>query len=1000
MDGDGDLSAAAEVHTGAMIALLPSEEDAARLALHGGEPQDQLHLTLYYLGEAADWPEPEQASLIAAIGRVASGLSTIHAHAFGAALWNPDGEGPCWVWNVGGSRDPETTGSTLGDAYRRVTVALEDRHGEARIPEQHAPWSPHVAAVYSSDNWSGDLAERVGPVTFDRIRVAFAGKNYDFPMSALESVADLASSMPPQLREYWLVGPGAAKVRWGTPGLFKRCVKELRSKFPQDPEGLCANLYHEATGQWPGRQHSLSEDEGGKTTEELESTIMADGMGDTAPLGWHTPDGSGLAFEGLETGDGRIFAPGALYWEEGPWPLQYSERMGEGHNGAELAGSIMSMARSGDGAITATGCIYPSVDAGEEAAMLLSQGAPIGVSVDLDDVSVEFIDRSSGEPVPPEENMWPEDAPAYSATAASMSVLRTGDGWHITSRSEMEWTASGTSMAGQSTVMRLLLDEEGAVPRSLFAAAGDGDPGDGLALDSQSSGDVLMRITRARVRGATLVSMPAFAGARIELDEMPAAPPAPNADLMASGEAAMFAVVDLVTSANRPMRIADVAYGLGLPIEDARSHLSRATQEGMLVKLARAAYVRPLPKEAMIAAATGDTGLPIADRNTPWDSTKAQTAVKMWADGDPAKLKRAYLWVDPSKDPANVTSYKLQVATLIGDRLTIVPDAVFAVAAVLQGARGGVDIPEADVAGVKSKVEALYSAMEKKFDQPYQVPWATASGEPEELSEADTELFASAWRALADMPPMPAEWFQEPTAEELPPGGPGMNYKDGRVFGWVAQAGEPHAGYAKKITIDTLGRIDTTHFLRQRFQLDNGSQVKAGAFTMNTGHHRDGAECETGACAFDDTRTVAAIVTVGMNERGMWFSGAAHPALSEWDRRVFSAVQPSYHLKQGPGGNWQLRGVLAVPVPGHSSPLLASAVIERTNLALMASAAMDLEEPQVQTEGVQAAELLASLDYDRLADAMVAAMSRAEQRKADEEAELAALIASASELDA
>ncbi|NED85231.1 hypothetical protein G3I76_34750, partial [Streptomyces sp. SID11233] len=90
-------------------------------------------------------------------------------------------------------------------------------------------------------------------------------------------------------------------------------------------------------------------------------------------------------------------------------------------------------------------------------------------------------------------------------------------------------------------------------------------------------------------------------------------------------------------------------------------------------------------------------------------------------------------------------------------------------------------------------------------------------------------------------------------------------------------------------------------------------------------------------CQFDDTRTVAGIVTVGMNQRGMWFSGAASPWLAEWDRAVFQACQPSYHMRQGRGGAWQLRAVLSVPVPGHSSPLLASAVAERSNLALVAS---------------------------------------------------------------
>jgi hypothetical protein len=174
-----------------------------------------------------------------------------------------------------------------------------------------------------------------------------------------------------------------------------------------------------------------------------------------------------------------------------------------------------------------------------------------------------------------------------------------------------------------------------------------------------------------------------------------------------------------------------------------------------------------------------------------------------------------------------------------------------------------------------------------------------------------------------------------------------VHYANGRIFGWVAQAGEPHAGYpGRNLTIESLGELDMTHFLRARFRLDDGSEIRAGAFTMNAPHHRDGAECESAACQFDDSRTVAGIVTVGMSERGLWFAGAAAPWLSEWDRKVFAACQPSYHMKQGSDGRWQLRAVLSVPVPGHSSPLLATAaaVAERSNLALAASAAADLAD--------------------------------------------------------
>lgn len=71
-------------------------------------------------------------------------------------------------------------------------------------------------------------------------------------VTAAMSAETFQSRMPAQLKRYWLRGEGAAKIRWGTPGAFDRCVRNLADEFPQDVKGLCANLYHEATGHWPG----------------------------------------------------------------------------------------------------------------------------------------------------------------------------------------------------------------------------------------------------------------------------------------------------------------------------------------------------------------------------------------------------------------------------------------------------------------------------------------------------------------------------------------------------------------------------------------------------------------------------------------------------------------------------------------------------------------------------------------------------------------------------
>lgn len=57
-----------------------------------------------------------------------------------------------------------------------------------------------------------------------------------------------------RLKEYWVHGEGAAKIRWGEPGDFNRCVSHL-GKYVVDPKGLC-NTYHEAAlGVAPGQEH-------------------------------------------------------------------------------------------------------------------------------------------------------------------------------------------------------------------------------------------------------------------------------------------------------------------------------------------------------------------------------------------------------------------------------------------------------------------------------------------------------------------------------------------------------------------------------------------------------------------------------------------------------------------------------------------------------------------------------------------------------------------------
>lgn len=185
-----------------------------------------------------------------------------------------------------------------------------------------------------------------------------------------------ARGMPAKLKRYWLVGKGAAKIRWGVPGDWARCVRQLRKYFPTDPEGLCANLHHDALGEWPGREHQHAIE-----LEEAAALLAAAPiLGDVM---WMAP----LAPIGIPTGDGRMFRPGALSFRALPLPLEWAKARNGGHAGAVTVGRILGTTIGPD----ATGQEYawgygdlfdPAVIPEAAQALALIEGGVAGLSLD------------------------------------------------------------------------------------------------------------------------------------------------------------------------------------------------------------------------------------------------------------------------------------------------------------------------------------------------------------------------------------------------------------------------------------------------------------------------------------------------------------------------------------------------------------------------------------------------------------------------------------------
>lgn len=175
-----------------------------------------------------------------------------------------------------------------------------------------------------------------------------------------------------------------------------------------------------------------------------------------------------LTIEGVQTGDGRVIAEGAIEWSELPLPLAWLEQEQHGNllAGGVQVGTIDMIERVGN-EIRGSGMIDDDNPDGAEVVRRMEAGtAPGGsrffVSIDADDYEVEIIAP---------EGM--DDA----------DIL-------------------------------------------VIGAAGEPDPGpgggpDGELLFEMAADEIIERATRLRIRGATLCAVSAFDGAFITLDGMP-----------------------------------------------------------------------------------------------------------------------------------------------------------------------------------------------------------------------------------------------------------------------------------------------------------------------------------------------------------------------------------------------------------------------------------------------------------------------------------------------
>jgi hypothetical protein len=105
--------------------------------------------------------------------------------------------------------------------------------------------------------------------------------------------------------------------------------------------------------------------------------------------------------------------------------------------------------------------------------------------------------------------------------------------------------------------------------------------------------------------------------------------------------------------------------------------------------------------------------LPLADRDRAWSGDDAEARVRRWAgaeDEPNEKYRDAHVWYDSEKKQ-NFGAYKLLIADVIDGKLRAVPRGIMAAGAVMQGSRGGIDLPEKDIDRVRSHLAKYYEKM-------------------------------------------------------------------------------------------------------------------------------------------------------------------------------------------------------------------------------------------------------------------------------------------------
>jgi hypothetical protein len=732
-----------------------------------------------------------------------------------------------------------------------------------------------------------------------------------------------ARGMPLQLQRYWLAGKGAAKIRWNVPGDFLRCVRQLRKYFPKDPKGLCNILHTKATGGPPGHgsaEHSMVFS-AGIMVADRDALVAAQKLMDKQPelgrFAWAGPIAP-IGRPTQEPRDIRVFEPGALRHRMLPLPLDWRERVAQGHTGALTIGRQL-------------GIVYGPDHNGLDSAWAWG----------------DYLD----------ESIIPEARKA---------------------RHLMEMGVAGASVDPGGRVVGSLNPETGA-----------------------------KHMTEFTIGGATLVPIPAFSATRLFVFDTDGDWPDDDPDM----------TMDMIQG----------------PEEDCGC----GEKKSAILASGVSFTVNP----------SGWRGLPLAPREAVFDNDDAVKRIGAWAQvtgqgADVEKLRRAFMWYDPNMPATDPTSYRLPVGDIVNGELTLIYHAIYAAAALLSGAHGGLPgVGDQDRQELRNVISEIYPEMATAFnDSSIRAPWDRSAAEgvqmsvtdefaaaepygdvkyadpgyrdskkrypidtpehiraawsyinvsknaklytPEQLQSIKGRIKAAAKKAGIEISDSsgeemsakkkkvrrmddeysvttypvepPKSWFANPA---LPTKTPLTVEPSGRVYGHIAAWGECHRDFAgRECVLAPKSRKGYEPFHLGTVYTAEGDPVRVGKIVMDTRHADIGLGYTAAAIHYDDTGDEVAVVRAGEDEFGIWVAGALVPE---------ATPKKAAKLRRSPiSGDWrrvegalELTAALAVNVPAF--PVYAMDGEEQ--LALVAAGTLEPEPVDVPPTGIESSASIPDL---------------------------------------